>query len=341
MFRFESPLYLYLLLIIIPAMVVLYYLFLRHHKAMLKRFGDTQLVSGLVKDASPKRMLYKFILVLLALIFMILAVAKPQLGAKLREVKRMGVEIMLAVDVSNSMLAEDLKPSRLERTKSAINRLIDNLQKDRIGMVVFAADAYIQLPITSDYISAKSFVSGLSTNMVPRQGTSISRAIELATRSFSEQSSRSRAIILITDGESHDDDPLEAAQAAKDEGVIIYTVGIGTPEGAALSIGGEMLKDEQGQIVVSKLDDTVLQQIAVLTGGAYVQATERSIGLEQILEEINKIDKQEFSSMVFEEYNDIFQYFLWVAFALVSLEFVMLDRKNHVLGRISVFSNQK
>jgi len=338
MFRFASPLYLYLLLVI-PALVALYIFFLRYHSAMLKRFGEPALIRKLVIDASSQRTLNKFILFLTAILFTVLALAQPQLGAKLREVKREGVEIMLAVDVSNSMLAEDLKPNRLERTKSAVNRLIDNLQKDRIGMVVFAGDAYIQLPITSDYISAKSFVSGLSTTMVPRQGTSISRAIELATRSFSEQSSRSRAIILITDGESHDDDPIEAAQAAKDAGVIIYTVGIGTPEGAPISIGGEMLKDEQGQIVVSKLDDTVLQQLAVLTGGAYIQATERSIGLEQILNEINKLDKQEFSSVVFEEYDDQFQYFLWVALVLVILEMVILDRKNHVLGRISVFSN--
>lgn len=338
MFRFASPLYLYLLLII-PAMIGLYILFLRYHNKMLKRFGDTNLIQQLTKDVSPKRILYKFILIQLAILFIVLSLAQPQLGAKLREVKRDGVEIMLAIDVSNSMLAEDLKPSRLERTKSAVNRLIDNLQKDRIGMVVFAGDAYIQLPITSDYISAKSFVNGLSTTMVPRQGTCISSAIELATRSFSEQSSRSRAIILITDGENHDDDPLSAAQEAKDAGVIIYTVGIGTPEGAPISVGGEILKDEDGQIVVSKLDNTILQQLAVLTGGAYVQATERSIGLEQILNEINKIEKQEFSSMVFEEYNDKFQYFLWTAFALIILEFIMLGRKNHILGSISVFSN--
>ncbi len=340
MFRFASPYFLYLLLLI-PVLVVLYIFYLKSHQRLVNRFGDSELMKKLIVDVSPKRVLYKYSLILISIVFIILALAQPQLGAKLREVKREGIEIMLAVDVSNSMLAEDLKPNRLERTKNAVNRMIDQLQKDRIGMVVFAGDAYIQLPITSDYISAKSFVSGLTTTMVPRQGTSISKAIELATRSFSEQSGRSRAIILITDGESHDDDPLQAAQQAKDAGVMIFTVGIGTPEGAPISVNGEIIKDEEGNIVVSKLDDTSLQQIAVLTGGAYVQATERTIGLEQIFEEISKIDKQEFSSMVFEEYNDQFHYFLWIAFILIIIEFIMLERKNHVLSKISVFSTKK
>ncbi len=270
---------------------------------------------------------------------MILALGQPQFGAKLHEVTRKGVEIMLAVDVSNSMLAEDFAPNRLERTKNAVNRLIEQLDKDRVGMVVFAGDAYIQLPITSDYISAKSFVNGLNPNMVPVQGTSLARALEVATRSFSDQSRQSRAIILITDGESHDDDPIAAAQLAKEQGVVVYTVGIGTPEGAPITIGGETIKDENGQMVVSKLDEQTLQQIAVLTGGSYVRATDMQIGLNEILKQIDRMEKKEFSSMAFSEYNDQFHYLLACALVLLLVEFMMLDRKNRWLSRISIFKS--
>lgn len=338
MFRFAQPDYLWLLLLV-PLAIVVYILYRRAQKRRLARFGDPDVIASLMPEASPKRVRNKFILTTIALTLMILALGQPQFGAKLHEVTRNGVEIMLAVDVSNSMLAEDFAPNRLERTKNAVNRLIEQLDKDRVGMVVFAGDAYIQLPITSDYISAKSFVSGLNPNMVPVQGTSVARAIEVATRSFSEQSHQSRAIILVTDGESHDDDPIAAAQLAKEAGVVIYTVGIGTPEGAPITIGGETIKDEDGQMVVSKLDEQTLQQIAVLTGGSYVRASERSVGLDEILRQIGRMEKKEFSSMAFAEYNDQFHYLLAAALAILLVEFLMLDRKNRLLARISVFKS--
>lgn len=336
MFRFAEPLYLYLLLLI-PVMVAVYIVFRRAQRRRLARFGDLAIIAPLMPEASPRRVRNKFILLMVALGLMVAALAQPQFGAKLEEVKREGVEIMLAVDVSNSMLAEDFAPNRLERAKNAVGRLIEKLGKDRVGMVVFAGDAYVQLPITSDFISAKSFVSGLSTGMVPRQGTSLSKAIELATRSFSEQSVRSRAMIIITDGESHDDDPLAAAEAAKEQGVVIYTVGMGTPEGAPISMNGQMLNDKEGNMVVSKLSEEVLQQIAVLTGGAYIRASDQSVGLDQILAEIDKMQKQEFSSLVFAEYNDQFHYLLVVALAVLLAEFLMIERKNRIFAKITVF----
>ncbi|MEG2478737.1 MAG: VWA domain-containing protein [Mucinivorans sp.] len=336
MFRFAEPLYLYLLAII-PLIIVVFIYFRRAQRRRLARFGEPHVIAGLMPEASPRRVRNKLILLLVAFTLMIGALAQPQFGSKLEQVKREGVEIMLVVDVSNSMLAEDFAPNRLERTKNAVNRLIEKLSKDRVGMVVFAGDAFVQLPITSDYISAKSFVSGLSTNMVPRQGTSLSKAIELATRSFSEQSTRSRAMIIVTDGESHEDEPLTAAQAAKDQGVVIYTVGIGTPQGAPISMGGEMLKDKEGNIVVSKLEEQTLQQIAVLTGGAYVRATDQSVGLDEILSEIDKMQKQEFSSMVFAEYNDQFHYLLMIALVVILAEFLMIERKNRIFAKITVF----
>lgn len=336
MFRFAQPGYLWLL-ILLPVVVGIYGLYCRARRRRLVRFGDPETVRQLMPDASPLRVRNKFLLTLVALGVMIVALGQPQFGSQLHEVTRKGVEIMLAVDVSNSMLAEDFAPSRLERTKNAVNRLIEQLDKDRVGMVVFAGDAYIQLPITSDYISAKSFVNGLTPSMVPVQGTSVARALEVATRSFSDQSRQSRAIILITDGESHDDDPIAAAQFAKDEGVVIYTVGIGTPQGAPITIGGETIRDENGQMVVSKLDEQTLQQIAVLTGGSYVRATDTNVGLGEILRQIDRMEKKEFSSMAFSEYNDQFHYLLGIALALLLVEFAMLDRKNRWLSRISVF----
>lgn len=336
MFRFAEPQYLYLL-ILLPVLVTIFIFYRRAQRRRLQRFGDMEIIGQLMPEASPKRVRNKFILLVVVFGLLIAALAQPQFGSKLREVKRKGIEIMLAVDVSRSMLAEDFKPNRLERTKNAASRLVEQLNDDRIGMIVFAGDAFIQLPITSDYVSAKGFMNSISTDIVPVQGTSISKAIELASRSFSEQSHKSRALVIVSDGESHDDDPVAAAQMAKEKGIVIYTVGIGTPEGAPISINGEMIKDDDGNIVVSKLGEEMLQQIAVLTGGTYVRATNQSVGLDEILKRIKAMEKQEFNAMAFAEYNDQFHYLVMVALALLLIEFVMIDRKNRILSRISIF----
>lgn len=336
MFRFAEPQYLYLF-ILLPVLVTIFIFYRRAQKRRLQRFGDMAIIGQLMPEASPKRVRNKFILLVVVFGLMIAALAQPQFGSKLREVKRKGIEIMLAMDVSRSMLAEDFKPNRLERTKNAASRLVEQLEDDRVGMIVFAGDAYIQLPITSDYVSAKGFMSAISTDIVPVQGTSISKAIELATRSFSEQSHKSRALVIVSDGESHDDDPVAAAQLAKEKGIVIYTVGIGTPEGAPISINGEMMKDEDGNIVVSKLAEEMLQQLAVLTGGTYVRATNQSVGLDEILKRIKAMEKQEFNAMAFAEYNDQFHYLVMLALALLLAEFIMIDRKNRILSKISIF----
>lgn len=325
------------ILIILPILVAVFVIYRRAQRKRLARFGDMEIIAQLMPEASPRRVRNKFILLMVVFALLIAALAQPQFGAKLREVKRSGVEIMLAVDVSRSMLAEDFKPNRLERTKNAVSRLVEQLEKDRVGMVVFAGDAFIQLPITSDYVSAKTFIRTISPDIVPVQGTSLSKAIELASRSFSEQSQKSRAIILVSDGESHDDDPIAAAQAAKEKGIVIYTVGIGTPEGAPIAIDGEMMKDDEGNMVVTKLSEETLQQIAVLTGGTYIRATNQSVGLEEILKRIKAMEQQEFSSLAFAEYNDQFHYLVALALALLLFEFVMIDRKNRILSRISIF----
>ena len=336
MFRFAQPIYLYLLLLI-PVLVAVFVAYRRAQRKRLRRFGEPEIIGQLMPEASPRRVRNKFILLMIAMTLITFALAQPQFGAKLREVKREGVEIMFVVDVSNSMMATDLTPNRLARTKNAISRMVEHLGKDRVGMVVFAGEAYVQLPITSDYVSAKKFIDALSNKLVPVPGTSVAQGIDLAARSFSDQSHRSRVMILITDGESHDDDPIAAAQIAADQGIIMYTVGIGTPEGSPITLEDGYVYDEEGKLVVSKLDEQTLQQIAVLSGGMYVRATNQSIGLDEILRRIGEMEKQEFSSLVFEEFNDQFYYLAVLALLLLLSEFLMIDRKNRLFGRISVF----
>ncbi len=336
MFRFASPEYLYLLLLI-PALAGVYIYAIGRRRANLARFGEASTLRALMPELSPRRSRHKFILLLLALSFAVLALARPQFGSKLREVKRTGIEIMLCVDVSNSMLAKDFEPNRLERTKHAIGRLLEGLQNDQVGLVVFAGDAYMQLPITSDYLTARSFVDQVSTDMVSRQGTAIGKAIDLAASSFSENSEGSRVIIVISDGENHEDDPIAAAVRAMDKGIKIYTIGIGTPEGAPIPLGDDFIRDEKGEIVVTHLDEQTLKETALTTGGAYIRADNRSVGLQEIIAQVNKTEKQSLSSMVFEEYNEQFQYLAAIALALLILECFVLPRKNRLLARFNIF----
>lgn len=341
MFRFGEPLYLYLL-ILIPIIIGVY-IFLRYQRRKrLSLFGNPETLKVLMPEVSTKRVNRKFILYILALACVILALARPQVGSKVREVKRQGVEIMLAVDVSNSMLTQDFEPSRLERTKYAISRLVEQLKEDRIGMIVFAGDAYVQLPITSDYAAARAFVNNLSTNMVSRQGTAIGAAINLAAKSFSSQSEGSRVIILISDGENHEDDPMAAAEAAAEMGIKIYTIGIGTPEGSPIAMGnGEFMKDESGEMVVTKLDEEILKKIALTTEGAYIKATNQSLGLTEIIEKVNQTQKKEFNAMIFDGFDEYYQYFLGLALIFMALDFMMLSRKNRILARFNIFSAKK
>ncbi len=293
-------------------------------------------------ETSAGRKALKFTLFCLAFILLILAAARPQFGSKLREEKSQGVEMMLVVDVSNSMLAEDFEPSRLERTKYAINKLFDGLKQDRVGLVVFAGEPKVQLPITSDHRMAKAFARRIDPSLVPVQGTAVGKALEQALLAFSDQSEepRSRAIILITDGENHEDDALAVARRAADMGIRIYTIGIGTPEGAPIRIGGEFVQDEKGDMVVSKLNEKMLSEIADLTGGAYVRSSKQSIGLDEIVKSINDMEQTEQSTVRFEEYNEQYQYLLTAALVLLLIEFLLLDRRNPLLARFNIFNEK-
>lgn len=340
MFRFANSEYLYLLLLI-PLLAILYALVARRRRHLLAKFGNLELLKGLMPDFSRGRLRLKFVLYLLAFACVVLAAARPQFGSKLREEKSKGVEMMLVVDVSNSMLAEDFEPNRLERTKYAIGKLFEGLQQERVGLVAFAGEPKVQLPITSDYRMAQAFAKRLSPTLVGEQGTAIGKALQLATLSFSSQSEQSRVIVLITDGENHEDDAVEAARVAKEQGIRIYTIGIGTPEGAPIKINGEFVKDEDGQMVVSKLNEQMLEQIASITEGAYVRATKQSIGLEEIVKSINEMEKSELSTVRYEEYNEQYQYLLAVALALLLIESLILSRRNPRLRKFNIFREER
>lgn len=336
MFRFATPQYLYLLLLV-PLFIGVYVYAVRRRRMRLARFGDLESMRELMPDASPARVRHKFVLYLLALSLLVVALARPQFGSKLKEEKRVGIELMLAIDVSNSMLAEDFEPNRLERAKYAILRLLEGMKQDKVGLVVFAGDAYVQLPITSDYVTARNFISQVSPSMISRQGTAIGTAIDLAASSFSSESDGSRAIVMITDGENHEDDALGAARAAAERGINIYTIGMGTPEGAPVMIDGDFIKDENGEMVVSKLDEKTLEEIALTTGGAYIRATRQSVGLDEIVARINEMEEKEFAAMIFEEFNEQYQYLIGAVLILLLIQTAIMSRRNPWMARFDIF----
>ncbi len=336
MFQFANPKILYLLLVV-PAMIVVVILLSIVRKRNLSKYGNITLLKTLMPDVSLWRTRIKLTLYLLALTATIFAAARPQFGAKLREHKSTGVEMMLAIDVSNSMLAEDFAPNRLDRTRYAIDKLFASMNQDRVGMVVFAGESKVQLPITSDYRMARSFAKRLSPELVQVQGTEIGQAITLATLSFSKNRDAGRVIILITDGETHDNTALDAAKRAAEQGIRIYAVGIGTPDGAPVKVAGQWLKDEKDEMVVSRLNEELLQQITAATGGGYIRATNSTFGLDEIVNEINKLERGELTTLSFEEYNEQFQWILAVAAVLLVLESLILSRRNPRLRRFNIF----
>jgi Ca-activated chloride channel family protein len=340
LFRFANPDLLYLLLLL-PVMILIYIINTIRKNRALKRMGNIDLVTTLVPEMSKARPLIKFILQLIAVAAGVIILSRPQFGSKIEDVKKEGVEVIIALDVSNSMLAEDIQPNRLTRAKQAISRLVDNLDKDKIGLIVFAGDAYTQIPVTTDYISAKMYLSAISPEMVPKQGTSIGAAISLGIRSFSPGEGKSKAIILITDGENHDDDAVSAAEEAAKAGIVIHTIGIGSVEGVPLQliVNGrkDFLKDADGNTVISKLDEDILKKIAIATDGNYVRASNSNIGLDEIFGEIKKMKKQELESTMYTEYNDQFQIFAALSLLLLFVDFIIMERKNRRLAGLKLF----
>ena len=327
MINFAQAQYLFLILLI-PFFFIFHAVSLHRKKKKIRRFGDPALVSMLMPSASVAKGWWRLSLFSIAFFFFAIGMSRPQIGAKLKEHRTEGVEIMIALDVSNSMLAEDYSPDRLDRAKLAISRLVDKLRDDRIGLIVFAGSSFVQLPITTDYVSAKMFLNSISTESVPVQGTAMGDAINTAVRSFSAQSEKSRAIIVITDGENHEDDPVAAAKQAFDMGVRVYTIGVGSPEGEPIPMGGELLKDKDGNIVVTKLDESVLKKVADAGGGVYVKAGNSEFGLNPIVDSIKKMDEERFSSVVFEEFDEQYMYFFAIALVFFVIEMLIGERKS-------------
>ena len=278
-------------------------------------------------------------------IFLIFTVAGPQFGSKLEEVKRRGVEIVIALDVSNSMLSEDIKPNRLENAKRAISGMVDRLNNDKIGLIVFAGDAYTQIPITLDYSATKMFLTAISTNIVPKQGTSIASAIDLGMNSFSPDNEKNRAMVIITDGEDHEQGAVEAAQLATEKGISIHTIGMGLPQGSPIPIYNqfgqkEFRTDRQGEVVISKLDEQMLQQIAGTGNGKYIRANNTKTGLNALFDEINKMEKEDLSSRMYSEYEERFQWMAGLSLLFLLVDFIILDRKNRLMRNVNLFGKK-
>ena len=341
MFRFEDPIYLYAL-VLIPLLAVIRLWMVSRQKKRLRKFGDRDLVRQLMPDVSRFRPLVKFVLLLTALALIILMIARPQFGTKINREKRTGIETIIAMDISNSMLAEDVTPSRLDRSKMMVENLVDHFTNDKIGLIVFAGDAFIQLPITSDYVSAKMFLSSITPSMIATQGTDIAKAIRMSANSFTQQEGVGKAIIVITDGEDHEGGALEAAKEAQNKGMRVYVLGVGSPKGAPIPTGnGDYMKDNMGQTVMTGLNEEMCRQIAQAGGGAYIHVENNSNAQDQLDHELDKLAKKEIESTIYSDYDEQFQAVCIIVLLLLIIEVCILDIKNPMLKNVSLFKRNK
>jgi Ca-activated chloride channel homolog len=340
MIRFENIEFLYALLLI-PVFIILYLMMNYWKRKAIARFGDANLMAKLMPQTSGSRPFIKFLIMLFAFASLVIAMTNPQVGSKIEKAQRKGIDLIIALDVSNSMLAQDIKPSRLSASKQAITNLIDKLQGDRIGIIVFAGHAYTQLPITTDYAAAKMFLSSVSPDIIPTQGTAIGEAIALSAKSFSDNK-HNKAIIVISDGENHEGDALVETKNALEQGVKVYTIGMGLPEGGPIPefVNGELSgykKDKDDNIITTRLNETMLQQIAAAGEGYYVRANNSQAGLTKIFEEVDKLEESEFETQIFSDYEDRFQYFIALTILLLLIEFIIVERKSKWADRIKLF----
>lgn len=342
MFRFADPIYLYLLAVI-PVLAIIRFLTYRNQKKRLRKFGDPKLLRELMPDVSRFRPAVKFWILQGALALLIVMLARPQFGTKINNEQRVGIETIIAMDISNSMMAEDITPSRLDRSKMMVENLVDHFTNDKIGLIVFAGDAFVQLPITSDYVSAKMFLSSIDPSMMATQGTDIARAIDMATHSFTQEEGIGKAIIVITDGEDHEGGALEAAKAAKDAGMRVYVLGVGSTKGSPIPIPGtgDYMKDNTGNTVMSALNEDMCRQVAQAGGGAYIHVENNSAAQDQLDKELDKLAKKETTSTVYSEFDEQFQAVAILALLLLILEICIFDRRNPLIKRLSLFGSKK
>ncbi len=344
--RFEHTEYLYGLLLV-PIWISIYFAMVKDRKKAIKLLGDATLIERLSPETDKRKHKRKFILLLIAFILLIIAFANPQIGSKIDKAERKGIDLMIALDISNSMLAEDIKPNRLSRAKQALSKLIEKLENDRIGIVIFAGGAYTQLPITNDYAAAKMFVDAIETDMINEQGTAIGKAIKTASEAFNlKDKEKNKAIIVISDGENHEDDAVEQAKIANEEGIMVNTIGMGLPDGTPIPIysnGGVVgfKKDREGNTVVTKINTEMLQQIAEAGGGEFVGANNTNSGIQQIFENLKKLEQKKYDTKVYSDYEDRFQYFTGIAVLLMIIDLLIKPRRNKFFSKVNLFGEKK
>lgn len=340
MFRFAHPNFLWLLIPALALVILFHYVRVIRNRN-IKAWGNLNVIQHLMPNVSNARPVVKFYLQLLALILIVVVLAQPQFGEKEETVKKNGIEVMIALDISNSMLAQDIQPNRLDNAKQILSQLIDNMDNDKVGMIVFAGDAFVQLPITGDYAAAKMFLSSINTQMIARQGTAIGSALDLAIRSFGKKNNNAgRAIIVLTDGENHEDDAIAAANLAVKNGINVFVVGMGKPEGAPIPVGNSSVsfkRDKDGNVVVTKLNEEVAAQIATAGKGVYVRADNSGSAIKVLKQELGKLTTDSYEDKVYTQYNEQFQSFAIFALILMILEFFIFARKNKWMKRIRLF----
>lgn len=343
MFRFEDSIYLYGLLLVVFLALIRFVTY-RNQKKRLRKFGDPQLLKNLMPDVSKYRPTVKFWLLEMALALLCVVLARPQMGTRISHEKRTGIETIIAMDISNSMRAQDVEPSRLERSKMLIENLVDNFTNDKIGLIVFAGDAFVQLPITSDYVSAKMFLSNIDPSMMQNQGTDIAAAINMATHSFTQQENIGKAIIVITDGEDHEGGAVEAAKEARERGMRVYVLGVGSTKGSPIPVPatGDYMRDNSGNTVMSALNEQMCREVAQAGGGAFIHVENNSNAQRQLDEELDKLEKNETESTIYSDYDEQFQAVGLIALLLLVIEVVILECRNPLLKNVSLFGkNQK
>lgn len=341
MLRFQDSIYLWLLLIL-PVLAMVRFVVWRQRRNKIRKFGDPELLKQLMPDVSKYRPTVKFWLMMSAIAILILIIARPQMGTKVSHEKRNGIEAIIALDISNSMMAEDVVPSRLAKSKLLVENMVDHFTNDKVGLVVFAGDAFVQLPITSDYVSAKMFLQNVEPSLIATQGTDIAKAITLSENSFTQQDKVGKAIIVITDGEDHEGGALEAAKDARKKGINVFILGIGDPKGSPIPDGkGGYMKDNTGQTVMSALNEQMCQQVAEAGSGTYIHVDNTNDAQQKLNDELTKLQSGETNSVIFSEYNEQFQAFGLILIFLLIFEICVLESRNPMMKNVRLFKKKK
>lgn len=325
-FRFAHKQYLWLLCLLAPAIVLFTY-YNTWREGRLERFAKPELIDSLIPDSSFYKHLAKFLLIAFAFEFLVIGFSGPQLGSRQEKVKRQGIDVMIALDVSNSMLSEDVKPNRLSRAKNFISNFVDSLENDRLGMIVFAGRAYMQMPLTVDYSAARMYLKSINTNMVPTQGTNLAEAIDLARRGFVQGETKHKALIVISDGEDNEGGVDEAVAAATKEGIKIFTIGVGSDNGGPIPVGSDFKRDENGNIVVSKMNPAMLNEVASKGNGQYFQLGSGKDEIKSIFRELGRINTKEYEELTFTDFDDQYQWCLVIAAVLLFVEWWISERR--------------